>query len=108
MEKSHVRIVSENVCAISYINKAGGTILELNELAKTIWTWCVEKEIHISAGHIPGIDTVDADYLSRSIQTSGEWSLDVSLFERICRHFFFPDIDLFASRLNFKISRFVS
>ena len=34
--------------------------------------------------------------------------LKLDIFKRICTHFFIPDCDLFASRLNARLDRFVS
>ncbi|XP_060064749.1 uncharacterized protein LOC132545098 [Ylistrum balloti] len=98
MSDTHVRVVTDNVCTISYVNKPGGNVTELNELAKEIWLWCTERNIFISACHIPGVLNVDADYLSRSMQSSGEWSLHPLIFDRICGHFFNPDVDLFSDQ----------
>jgi hypothetical protein len=37
---------------------------------------------------------------------STEWKLKKEIFDRICNHFFVPDIDLFASHLNCQIPSF--
>ena len=46
--------------------------------------------------------------MSRHFSDSSEWQLKQEIFQRICHHFFTPDIDLFASRLNCQLSKFVS
>ncbi|VDI82138.1 Hypothetical predicted protein [Mytilus galloprovincialis] len=60
------------------------------------------------AQYIPGIENFDADHMSRNFTDSTEWQLKVEIFDRICKHFFVPNVDLFASRLNFQVPRFAS
>ena len=49
-----------------------------------------------------------ADFKSRNINPNLEWKLSVGMFKLICEKFGSPQIDLFASRLNFKVDKFVS
>ena len=46
--------------------------------------------------------------MSRHFSESTEWKLHERVFQKICRSFFMPDIDLFATRLNKQMSRYVS
>ena len=49
------------------------------------------------------------DLLSRSNQVqSTEWSLHPQVFKQICLKWFTPPVDLFATRLNHKVSLYVS
>ena len=105
----HVRIMSDNTTAISYINKLGGSkSISCNNIAIDIWNFCIREGCHISAAHIPGIDNVLADWKSRSFHDSGEWMLDSHIFLRLCDIFGSPDIDLFASRLNAQMDTYCS
>ena len=57
-EDLHVQIKSDNSCTVAYINNMGGIKSEkCNELAKAIWHWCIEKNIWLSATHVPGLIT---------------------------------------------------
>lgn len=104
----HIEIQSDNTAAISYINDLGGMHSKsMDSLAKQIWEWCLSREIFISAVHVPGTSN-RADFLSRHFSDSTEWKLKQSVFERLCRQFFLPDVDLFASRLNNLLPNFVS
>lgn len=95
--------------AMHYINNMGGRIPELNLLARDIWFWCIARNIWISASHIPGIDNVEADRLSRTINDDLEWKLNETTFLKICQIFHLKEgIDLFASRLNYQLERYVS
>ena len=49
-----------------------------------------------------------ADQLSRTFSYNLEWSLNTNVFQQITQLTLVPDIDLFASSLNAKLSRFVS
>ena len=104
-----VRIHCDNTTAIAYVNKFGGCHNKaLNDLSKRLWRWCIEKNVNIMAVHIAGTDNVMADSLSREFNTSVEWSLNRKVFDKMCIALGQPDIDLFASRLNHKLDRYVS
>ena len=55
-----------------------------------------------SATHIPGCNNFDADYCSRIFNENIEWKLHTDIFCRV------TDIDLFASRLNKQLEKYVS
>ena len=64
----YVRVMSDNTTAVSYINSLGGwESLECNSLTKDIWDWARERNIWLSAAHLPGFSNVDADQLSRNL-----------------------------------------
>lgn len=42
------------------------------------------------------------------VASSTEWMLRKGMFRDITHHFFLPEIDLFASRLNHQVPLFVS
>ena len=105
----HVRIMCDNTTAISYINKMGGIKSpHSNLLAKEIWEWAADKNIWLSAAHIPGKDNIIADYKSRNFELSAEWGVTTHIFNKIIKQFGMPDIDLFATRLNKQVTKFVS
>ena len=105
----HVKILSDNTTAVAYIKHMGGTrVKEYNDLAYKIWSFCMDKGIWITIAHLSGVLNVEADEKSRKFNDNIEWSLNSELFDRIITFFPKPDIDLFATRLNFKIKPFVS
>ena len=105
----HVKLDIDNTTAIAYINHMGGTKShDCNELAKEMWEWCIERKIWVTACHLPGVLNTVADRRSREFRDQTEWELDRKVFQQICAHFGTPHIDLFASRLNTKLDRFVS
>ncbi len=72
--------------------------------------WCQSKDIWLSIAHIPGKHNTCADLESRkTINTSTEWKLrSDELQDCYNRLSFYPDTDLFASRINYQVDRFVS
>ena len=88
----HVGIRSDNVTAVYYLNEMGGMTSEsLNNLAMDIWSWCIDRDIFLSAQHIPGSDNVAAVYMSRNFSDSKEWMLKKDIFLKICKQFFNPE-----------------
>ena len=98
----------DNTTSCSYINKFWGKTYELDLLAREIWLWCIDKNIHISAAHLPGRINLEADKLSRFFNDDLEWSLDRGTFDMILTLYPRIKVDLFASRLNHKIDSYVS
>ena len=104
----HVLVRTDNTTAMSYINKMGGMKSSLcNDLAKEIWIWASSKQIWLTAGHIPCGSNI-ADYSSRNFNDNVEWMLDIDIVQKIFNIWNTPDIDMFASRLNKQLVRFVS
>ena len=62
----------------------------------------------VSAAHVPGKDNKEADQQSRILQDATEWKLHPELFQKIVDKFGKPDIDLFSSRINIQLKRYVS
>ena len=62
----------------------------------------------LSACHILGSTNVDADTESRNTNSSTEWSLHSDVFADINKMWGPFHVDLFASRLNFKVSTYAS
>ena len=105
----HVRVMCDNTTAINYINNMGGTKSKsCNTLAYRIWDWCSSEHLWLSAAHIPGVLNTEADEQSRKFSDASEWKLNPKLFDKIIKTMGMPDIDLFASRLNKQLDRYVS
>ncbi|MEW8548280.1 MAG: reverse transcriptase domain-containing protein [Candidatus Thiodiazotropha sp.] len=104
----HIQVYMDNTTSCAYIANFGGKKKRLNELAIEIWNWCIARKIHLSVGHVSGSLNVEADRMSRKINDDLEWALREDVFDKIVEKFGLPDIDLFASRLNHKLKRYVS
>ena len=67
------------------------------------------ENIWMSAVHIPGKQNTIVDFMSRSLNENTEWQLSPTIFKKIVRTFDFePEIDLFASYLNFQVENYIS
>ena len=109
MHDSHILIRIDNTTAVAYLNNMGGIkSKDCDEMAMEIWEWCANRNIWITAEHLPGRLNTVADCMSRKFNEKKEWMLDKQAFENIVRHFGVPEIDLFASRLNAQLPRFIS
>ena len=105
----HIFVKSDNVTAVSCVNNFGTCHSEqLHTISRKLWLWGMSRNIWISAKHVPGKLNCIADFFSRQFNDNIEWTLDSSVFLRITQTFFVPDIDLFASRINKRMSPFVS
>ena len=105
----HIKMELDNMTAIAYLQNLGGSrSKQCNELAFEIWSWCKERDIWLTAVHLPGRLNTLADEKSRVFDDKTEWMLNVEIFREVVNHFVEPDIDLFASRLNFQIKRYVA
>ncbi|XP_011858425.1 PREDICTED: uncharacterized protein LOC105555982 [Vollenhovia emeryi] len=109
LKSSDLLLRIDNTTAIAYINKMGGIrFKKLSKLAKQIWEWCEERDLWIFASYIRSTENVEADFESRRLEPETEFTLSNTVFQTIVRKFGKPDIDLFASRINTKCSRYVS
>ena len=105
----HIRIQSDNTTTVSYINAMGGIKSnDCHDMALQIWQWANSRNIWLSSCHIPGVTNVVADQKSRNFDGSTEWSLNKKVFEDISNIWGPFQIDLFASRLNYKVQDYVS
>ena len=107
---THIKVLCDNTTTVFCINNMGSCkSLECDSLTTDIWNWAIMTNNWLIASHIPGVLNDEADYESRKNEFRLEWKLDESIFHDIMTHFNFrPDIDLFASRLNTQLPRFVS
>ena len=105
----HVRIMSDNATAISYVNKQGGThSVMCNDIAVEIWEIYIGQGVHTSAAHIPAVHNILADKASRHFEDASEWMLSTSVFSFRTGIHGTPDIDLFAFRLNKQLPVYAS
>lgn len=99
----------DNTTAIAYINKMGGIQYpELNKLARALWQWCEDQNLFVFASYIPSECNEDADEASRRLNIDTEWELSHYAFNSILLRWGPFDIDLFASKVNAKVSKFCS
>jgi len=104
----HILVKTDNTTAVAYIRNMGGIKGSCNQVAFEIWSWCKSNGVWLTATYIPGVENIIADVESRNINDRTEWMLDVKVF-RILNNMWGPvDIDLFASRTNAQINRYIA
>ena len=106
----HIHVLVDNTTAVAYIREQGGSrSLECNAMVRQIWMWAYKRNIWLSVSHIPGISNQKADFESRHFRQENEWMLDQKVFQAaISKLQFLPEIDLFATRNNCQLSKYVS
>ena len=102
-----MKVLSDNTTAVCTINNMGSCkSLLCDQEVRRIWSWAIERDIFITAVHIPGILNVEADQESRKSELRTEWKLHESIFGYIQKYLdFYPSVDLFASTINAQLPR---
>ena len=99
----------DNITALTYINKMGGTHSHLLcSLALEMWSWCLRRNIWMVAEHLPGVKNLAADSESRTIKDRYNWMLNPQVFRKLNRVMGPLKIDLFASRLTHQVPLYFS
>ena len=106
-KKVLIKLYSDNQCTVLCINKQGSTKNKINELIRSTWLFCKENTLELVAIHVPSEQNV-ADEGSRRKGLETEWSLRDHEYQIIENKFGPFDADLFASRINKKVDRYVS
>ena len=104
-----VAVYCDNVTAVAYLRKEGGTRSPLlNAIAQEILRWPESLSIRLAPQFILVSNNVLADALSRPHQLPhSEWSLNMTVFLSLCR--LWPvQIDLFATSANHRCSIYFS
>ena len=97
----HIRFMSDSSTSIAYINNKGGIkSKKASEIAKEIWLWCFKNNSLISATDTPGKHNFEADKFSRTFNSNTEWQLNPKIFIEVTDKFGYPEVDLFATRIN--------
>ena len=77
-----VQICSDNITTIAFINQMGGSIKELDLVARQIHQQAIDMNTKIIATYISGVQNWQADQLSR-LESTYEWKLHPNLFHLI-------------------------
>ena len=105
----HIQIQSDNTTTVCYINSMGGSkSRKCNNIARNIWLWCIERGNFLSASHLAGICNTEADRCSRTFNDQTEWRILPEIFNKINQIYGPFEIDMFASRINAQLKRYIS
>ena len=92
--------------AISYVKKEGGTTSPiLLQIASDILLLAEQLRIRILPAYVPTDENLVADAASR-FQSLPDWHLLPLVFDRICRRWGLPEVDLFATEHSTQLTRF--
>ena len=80
----------------------------LSLLVLELWSFLLTQGSWVTARHLPGVLNVEADAASRLFNLRTEWMLRRYVFQDIAHHFYLPEINLFASRLNHQLPLYAS
>lgn len=104
-----ILLLTDNISVVAHINTMGGTKSQLlTSQVKDLWAWCLQRQISVTAQHLPGLDNVTADYLSRHLTDRTDWMLDPSIFQCLETIWGPLQVDLFATRFTRQLHRFYS
>ena len=71
----------DDMTALSDVNHMGtSSSKKRNDLAREIWLWCAQRNILLTAVHIPGVENGEADKQSRQSHSQLEWTPDRTIF----------------------------
>ena len=107
---SAILVSTDNTTVVAYLRQQVRT--HSLDLCLKVWNtliWCHQNEIWLAVRHIPGKFNILADRLYRTNKLiSTEWSLMQSVANAIFHMTKFPNIDLFATRLNHRLPIYMS
>ena len=100
----------DNQAALAYLVNIGWTRkLLMNQEAKEIWEFCLAHRITTTAEYLPGIVNTRVDKDSRKMKNSSiEWILNKSMFQKLIQALGPVDVDLFACSLCHQIPKYIS
>ena len=106
---THVRIHSDNMSAVHCLRRGDSARPRpLNSWVLSIRVLLERRGLYLSVCHVTGVLNVIAEGLSHRKALDTEWILDGTSFQWICNLGVLPEVDLFATRENTRLSKFVS
>ncbi len=95
----HIIVWTDNMAVVSHINRQGGSRSRtLDRLARHLLLWSQDNFLSLKAVHVPGVQNLAADFLSRQKLKPGEWMLNRQTVSQIWDLFGKAEVDLFASQ----------
>ena len=80
----------------------------INRYTKYVWEWCIQRDIWLIPTYVCSEDNF-ANAPSRTLYLDGGWMPKKCIFQKTLSPLqFTPEADLFASRLNKQIDKYVS
>ena len=104
VQGKHVKLLVGNTTAVTTFNQMGTCHSRVNnQLSHQIWLWCIDHSVWLSVAHIPGKQNTEVDRESQLPRKETEWTLQSHFLMLLLKLGVTPNVDLFASRLNFQL-----
>ena len=105
----HLCFHMDNVAAVQCVCKMGSSrSLTLLIASEKLFRDAAARHLSLSAVHLPGHSNVWVDALSRTQDSSMEWTLQPDAFQDIVAVYGEPEVDLFASEDNHQLPHFLT
>jgi hypothetical protein len=106
----HIHLMMDNITAVAYVREMGGSkSMPCNDLAYEIWQFAKSRRLWLTSSYLKGTLNCIADKMSREFQRDLEYKLNEIQFIMAKNMLGLePEIDLFASRLNYQLKPYVS
>lgn len=108
LKECAIRLMTDSIVTMVYLNKMGGRWPHLREVAARLLKACEQQGVHLVAEHLPGVKNTWADTLSRLPKDRSDWRLDRRIFQLLEQKWGPHTIDWFATRVNTQLPRFAS
>ena len=106
-EREVWEILTDNQSVLWLINKSGGKPTQVETVVESFLREAEQRNIVLQASFVPGVENL-ADAPSRRPLDRSDWRLNLSVSKLIMEKWFVPDIDLFATRVNKQVDKFLS
>ena len=108
--KNHtVHLHTDNQVALFALRTQGSTRSPwCNKYTAKIMQLFEQNNLHLIVSYVRSEHNVQADAASRIYQHDLEWSIPDHIFKLACKQWGTPQIDLFASRINYKVPKYCS
>lgn len=103
-----IRLMTDNVVTMVYINSMGGRFSHLREVADRLLRACERRKVKVVAEHLPGVKNKWADTLSRLPKDRSDWKLNSGVFRLLDKIWGPHSIDWFATKVNTQLPRYAS
>ena len=105
-----IKLLTDNSTTVACIsfNDMDSPKPACNDIASDIWLWCLSTNNFVTAVHLPGCTNIEADFESRTDRHQIERHLNPIVFQGITLQLGICDMDLFASRVNAQLDKYVS
>ena len=95
-----ILLLTDNISVVAHIKIGGTKSPRLTSQVKDLWEQCLQKQITVTAQHLPCLENVTADYLSRHLTDSTDWMLNPNIFQCLDKIWGPLQVDLFATRFT--------